>query len=240
MKMKLMIHVCLLYIFQYSGFAQPVLKNPGIPASETFVIHEYLDAETGYITSTINISLKEKNNIKYYSVVINEGGLYRNEINIRYSDLTTISEKRIDLKGNNVVQYYTKTGDTVHFYNKEKDYEKMDITDETNIYSPLAYFISFRGFPFKNGNHVAFKTYMYVYGGVLTMNLEQVGVKTVTVKAGTYKCNVLQLSVGGWQSWFAPDKYYLYYSVDPPYQFVKYDEKVDGKWMSDELISYSK
>ena len=112
-------------------------------------------------------------------------------------------------------------------------------TDETNIYSPLAYFISFRGFPFKTGERVSFKTYMYVYGGVLTMNLEQVDVKTVTVKAGTYKCNILELSVGSWQSLFAPDKYYLYFSVDPPYRFVKYEEKVDGKWMSDELVSYS-
>ena len=237
--MKLKNLVFLIYIFEFSGFTQPVMKNPGIPDSESYIIHEYLDAKTGYITSNINISLKEMNNIKYYAVDINEGGLYRNEINIKYSDLTTISEKRIDLKDNRVVQYFIKTGDTIHFYNEEKNLDKIYITDETNIYSPLAYFISFRGFPFETGNRVSFKTYMYIYGDVLTMNLEQVDIKTVTVKAGTYKCNILELSVGGWQSLFARDKYYFYFSINPPYRFVKYEEKVDGKWMSDEVVSYS-
>ena len=237
--MKLINWVFLIYIFETSALAQPVMKNPGLPESESFGIHEYLDEETGYINSNISISLKEKNNQKYYEVIVNEGGLFRNEITINYADLTTISEKRIDLESNKVVQYFIKTGDKVQFYNEEKNIDKVYHTNETNIYSPLAYFISFRGFPFKTGSHVSFKTYMYVYGGVLTMNLEQVGVKTVTVKSGTYKCNVLELSVGGWQSVFAPDKYYLYFIVNPPYHFVKYKYKVDGNWMSDELVSYS-
>lgn len=229
----------LIYIFELSGICQSVMKNPGIPSSESYVIHEYLDSKTGYITSKINISLQEQNNVKYYSVVVNEGDLYRNEITINYSDLTTLSEKRMDLKQNKVVQSFVKAGNQVHFYNAEKNLDKTITTDETNIYSPLAYFISFRGFPFKTGNQVSFKTYMYVYGGELTMNLKQVDIKTVTVKAGTFRCNVLELSVGGWQSWFAPDKYYLYFSVDPPYRFVKYDEMVEGKWVPDELVHYS-
>ena len=236
---KLKILVFLFFIFEFTGFSQPVMKNPGIPKSESYVIKEYLSAETGYVTSNININLNEKNNIKYYTIVINEGGLFRNEININYSDLTTISEKRIDLKNNKVVQYFIKTNDTIHFYNKEKNIDKIYKTDETNIYSPLAYFVSFRGFPFKAGKQVSFKTYMYVYGGELTMNLEQVDTKTVTNKTGTYNCNILELSVGGWQSIFAPDKYYFYFSTDPPYRLIKYEEKINGKWISDELISYS-
>ena len=237
--MKLKILVFLIYIFEFSGFTQPVMKNPGLPESESYVIHEFFDVTTGYIISKINVSLKEKDNIKYYEVVIDEGGLFRNEIDIRYPDLTTISEKRIDLKNNKVIQSFTKTGNTIHFYDEKKDIDKIYTTNETNIYSPLAFIISFRGFPFKTGNDVSFQAYMYAYGGALTMNLEQVDVKTVTVKAGTYKCNVLELSVGGWQSLFAPDKYYLYYSADPPYQFVKYEEKINGEWMADELVSYS-
>lgn len=237
--MKLKILVFLFYIFEFSGFTQPVMKNPGLPDRESFVIHEFLDAETGYITSKINLRLEEKDNMKYYAIVIDEGGLYRNEINIRYSDLTTISEKSVDLKDNRLVKYFMKTDDTVHFYYAEKGIDKIYKTDETNIYSPLAYIISFSGFPFKTGNRVSFKTYMYMYGGVLNMNLEQTGVKTVTVKAGTFKCNVLELSVGGWQSLFSSEKYYFYFSVDPPHLFIKFEENVDGKWMPDELVSYS-
>lgn len=238
--MKLMFLAFSIFIVEFSGVTQPVMKNPGLPDNESYVIHEFLDAETGYVTSKINISLKEKDHEKYYEVDMDEGGLYRNVIEMKYSDLTTLSEKRIDLKDNRVVQCFSKTGNTVHFYNEEKDIDKVYKTDETNIYSPLAYLVSFRGFPFKIGNRVSFKTYMYVYGGMLTMNLKEVAIRTVTVKAGTFKCNVLEFSVGGWQSWFAPDKYYLYFSVDPPYRFVKFEEEIDGKWMPDELVSYTK
>ncbi len=233
--MKIPFFILLLYFPGCLVLSQPVFKNPGFPDHESYVLHEYLDAKVGYITSKINISLKVKNNMKYYSIVVDEGGLFRNEIDVRYSDLTTISEQRVDLKTNSVVQYFTKTGDSVRFFNEEKNVDKNIFTHETNIYSPLAYFLSFRGFPFNTGNSVSFKTYMYAYGGVLTMNLKQVTGKTVTVKAGTFDCNVLELSVGGWQSMFAPDKYYFYFSVDPPYRFIKYEEKVDGIWKGDEL-----
>ncbi len=230
----------LLYLSCRAALSQPVFKNPGLRDHESFVINEYLDEKTGYITSKIDINLEEQDGMKYYLITVNEGGLYRNEIKIRYSDLTTISEKRFDLKTNAVDQYFLKTGDTIHFYNKEKDIDKIFVTREQNIYSPLAYYFSFRGYPFNSGRSVSFKTYMYAYGGVLTMNLKKAGEKTVTVSAGRFDCNVLELSVGGWQSVFAPDSYYFYFSVDPPYRFIKYEEKVDGAWKGDELVSYSK
>ena len=234
--MKLKLVLLLLCLPTLSTTTTPVLRNPGLPVREAFVIHEYLDAKTGYVTSTIHIELKGDNDSKYYAIVVDEGGLYRNEINVNYADLTTISEKRIDLKDNKVVQSFEKKGDQVHFFNAEKSLDKTYTTNETNIYSPLAYLVAFRGFPFKEGNRVSFKTYMYAYGGVLSMNLEQIGVKTVSVKAGTFTCNVLALSVGGWQSLFAPEKYYFYYSVDYPYPFVKFEDMEDGKLMADELV----
>jgi len=218
--------------------AQPVFSNPGIPTRESFSIHEYLDEETGYITSKINISADNEEHPQFYLIHVNEGGLYTNEIKIRYNDLTTVSEKRTNLKTNSVTQYYVKSGDSVHFYVETKNLHRDIETDETNIYSPLAYFFSFRGFPFGTGKTVSFQTYMYQYDNLLTMNLKNTGIATVTVKAGTYKCYNLELSVGGWQSFFAPDKYYFYYTVSPPHLFIKYEEEVDGTWRADELTSY--
>ena len=218
--------------------AQPVFHNPGIPENESFTIHEYLNDETGYIFSQIQVTVDNKEHPAYYIIHANEGGLFTNDIKIRYDDLTTVSEKRTDLKTNSVTQYYVKSGDSVHFYVETKNLHRDIETDETNLYSPLAYFFTFRGFPFGTGKTVSFQTYMYQYGNVLTMNLKNTGVRTVTVKAGTYKCYVLELSVGGWQSFFAPDKYYFYFTVSPPHQFIKYEEKVDGTWRADELTSY--
>lgn len=237
--MKPILFFTLFFSITVYSFPQPVFKNPGIPDNESFTIHEYLDTNTGYITSRVNVSLVQQDNKKYYLIRVNEGDLFINEIKVNYSDLTTISEKRFDVKTKKAIQYFIRTNDSVRFYNKEKDVYKYIRTDETNIYSPLAYYFSFRGFPFGIGNSVSFKTYMYAYGGVLTMKLKNVAIKKVTVKTDTYDCYVLELSVGGWQSVFAPDKYYFYFSVKPPHIFVQYEEKVDGKWRADEITSYS-
>jgi hypothetical protein len=220
--------------------AQPVFRNPGLPDSESFEIYELVDPTIGRVITKINVTTNGQNHSKFYAVDVNEGGLFANEIEIRYDDLTTISEKRTDLGTGKIIQSYKKTGDTVHFYNAEKGINKIFITSESNIYSPLAYYFSFRGFPFEVGKSVSFKSYMYQYGGVLTMNLSNTSKQTVTVKAGTFECYVLELSVGGWQSLFTSDKYYLYFTVADPHIFVKYEEKINGSWIADELMRYGK
>jgi hypothetical protein len=59
------------------------------------------------------------------------------------------------------------------------------------------------------------------------------------VVAGEFTCYKLEISVGGWQSVFARDKFYLYVNADPPHHFVRYDEPGDnGTWHSNELIRY--
>ena len=81
---------------------------------------------------------------------------------------------------------------------------------------------------------------MYEYGNALNMKVENVLKTRITVKAGTFECYQLKLSVTGWQSIFARDKYYFYFRVEKPHHFVKYEEKGDdGKWYTNELISIS-
>jgi hypothetical protein len=234
--------VLLLFMFfiEFNILSQPVFKNPGLPQSESYEINEHFDNKVGYITTKINIDLVEKNNSKYYTIHVNEGNLFTNNIEVNYSDLTTISEKRTNLMTNQLEQYFIKTDNNVQFYSSEKKVKKNFQTNETNIYSPLAFFISCRGFPFEIGKSVTFKSYMYEYGDVLTMKLTNTAKETVKVKAGTYECYVLELAVGGWQSFFAPDKYYLYFNVASPHNFIQYKEKLDGIWYADELTKYSK
>jgi hypothetical protein len=233
--------VFLLFILiSYTGNAQPVMKNPGLPARESFAIHELVDPSLGYATTHVNVSLLGQGQEKYYAIQVREGNYFQNDIRVRYDDLTTLSETRTDLRTNKIIQSYKRTGNRIRFVDNTKQVDKIYNTDETNIYSPLAYFFSFRGYPFKTGGSVSFKTYMYEYDGVLTMNLELSGRRTVTVKAGTYDCYILELSVGGWQSLFASDTYYLYFTVANPHIFVKYEEKIDDKWCADELVQYEK
>jgi hypothetical protein len=238
--MKYTIQLFTLFFIEFNLFAQPVFKNPGLPDSESYEINEHLDSKVGFIATKINIELKERDHSKYYVITVNEGNLFRNVIEVNYSDLTTISEKRTDLHTNTVIQYFIKDNDKIQFCNSEKNVKKNIQTSETNIYSPLAFFVSFRGFPFEIGKSVTFKSYMYEYGDVLTMKIINTAKETVTIKAGTFECYVLELSVGGWQSFFAPDKYYLYFATAYPHIFVQYKEKVDGIWYTDQLTNYTK
>jgi hypothetical protein len=234
------ISFCFLIIYPFIIAAQPVFKNPGIPASESFEILDFINKEVGFVTTKIEITLKERNHLKYYFISVNEGNIFSDEIEVNYDDLTTISEKRVDLKTKNIVEYYTKAGNIVHFLNNEKHINKNFQVSDKNIYSRYAYFFSFRGFPFEASNSVTFKSYMYEYGDALTMKVTNVGEKNVTVKAGTFNCYKLELSLAGWQSIFASDKFYLYFKVEPPHNFIKYEENDGGVWVANELLKINK
>ena len=234
------VHFCIFLVLQITlvSATDPVFKNPGIPSEESFEIKDYIDNKIGFIVAKVNITLIEKNSTKYYHVTVNEGNIFLNEIEINYNDLTTLSEKRTDLRNNTVVELFKDLGNNkVLFTNKEKKINKVFKTVDKNIYSRYAYFFSLRGFPFAIGNVVSFKTYMFEYGDALNMRVTNISKTKVVVKTGTYDCYKLELSIAGWQSIFASDKYYLYFDVVSPHQFIKYEEKEDdGSWNANELI----
>jgi len=236
--MKVLIFYVLFYFVSISIQAQTAFKNPGMPSSETFEISDYIDNTIGYVTAKISYSLKENNGKKIYHIFVTEGNVFSNEIDVNYSDLTTISEKRVSLKTNAMLEYFSNNGaNSIHLYNKEKGLDKNYSTKDKNIYSRYAYFFAFSGFPFETGKSVTFKSYMFEYGDALTMKVVSLGRQKVTVKAGTYDCYKLELSIASWQSFFASDKYVLYYAVASPHHFVKYEEtESNGKLNANELL----
>jgi hypothetical protein len=217
---------------------QPVFRNPGIPATESFEITDFIDNTIGFVTSRIDISLQERNGQKYYHIHVAEGDLYLNDIDVKYDDLTTITEKRINKKNNSIEELYENLGNgKIHFFNKEKGIDKVFENSDQNIYSRYAYFISFRGFPFEKSESVRFSTYMFEYGDALSMKVTVLSKEKVVVKAGIFECYKLELAVAGWISLIAPFKSYLYFTVDGTHRFIKYQEKSDnGGWNNDELI----
>ena len=237
-KQKGMLAIIFLILLQYKNIdAQPVFKNPGISAFESFEMYDHIDTVDKYVVAKASITLKERNGLKYYYIIVNEGSFYTNEIEVNFNDLTTISEKRTDLTDNSVEEYFTHYNNLVHFYNKINHIKKNVQTSEKNIYSRYAYFLSFRGFPFESEKSVSFKSYMYEYGDALTMKVTNLGKQTVLVKAGNFECYKLELAVGSWQSFFASDKVYLYFTMAKPHYFVKYEEKDEkGHWNTNELI----
>jgi hypothetical protein len=221
-----------------SSFGQkPVFKNPGLTPKKHFTITDHI-GKGQFVNADFDISLTEESGKKYYKVVIKEGNVYRNEIVMNFDDLTSVSEKRIDLKDNNLLENYIYKGNNeVYYFDRRKSIDKTFNPDDNNIYSRYAYFVSFQGFPFAIGNTVYFKTYMYEYGDALTMKLSCIEKLKVQVKAGSFDCYKLELKVAGWQAAFAPERYWLYFSKDAPHQFVRYEEEMkDGSWVTNELV----
>jgi hypothetical protein len=236
--MKLILFYLALFLSSVLAIGQPVFKNPGIPATESFEITDFIDNTIGFVTSKIDISLLERNGQKYYHIHVAEGNLFLNDIDVNYDDLTTISEKRINKKDNSIEELYENLGNgKIHFFNKEKGIDKIFENSDQNIYSRYAYFISFRGFPFEKSESVRFSTYMFEYGDALSMKVTVLSKEKVAVKAGIFVCYKLELAVAGWISLVAPFKSYLYFTVDGTHRFIKYQEKADnGGWNNDELI----
>jgi hypothetical protein len=235
--MRLLFYFYILLLIPSLALGQTVLKNPGISGPESYEINDHIDNNIGFVKAKIYISIKERNGHKYYFIRAEEGNIYLNEIELNYNDLTTISEKRTNLKTNTVEEYYSNPGNgIIHFFNREKKIDKYFFNKDKNIYSRYAYFFSFRGFPFSLGKSVTFSTYVNEYGDVLTMKLKDVSRESVKVKAGVFDCYKLELSIGGWQSIFSSEKYYIYYSVSGSHPFIKYEQKDGGKWYTNELI----
>jgi hypothetical protein len=218
----------------------PVLKNPGIPKYEELVVRDYLNKDIGFVTAHIKIQLKNSKAGKYYAIEVKEGNEYKNLIKLNYSNLSTIIEERYNVRKNKLIEkYYRPSKNKVYFYNRDKSIDNVFDQNDLNIYSRYAYFMSLRGFPFEKEDEVRFKSYMNEYGNALTMRTIYKGKEKIKVPAGVFECYKLEMSVAGWQSNFAKDKYYLYFTVAKPHYFVKFDQKADtGQWLSNELISY--
>jgi hypothetical protein len=231
--------IATLFLFFTPGIrAETALKNPGIPESASIELSDRIDQPTGYVVAKVTISVHQENDQKLYLIHVTEGDLFSSRIKLDYDHLTTISEHRYDDKTGQLIESYLNNGDgIVHFFNKDKGIDKQFVNREKNIYSRYAYFLSFEGFPFEVGKSVTFTSYVSEYGDALPMKLSCVGKELVAVQAGTFDCYKLELSVAGWQSFFASDKYYLYYAVENPHQFIKYEEKdKNGEWYANELI----
>ena len=220
-----------------TGIDKPVFSNPGVK-DESFVITDFIDVKQDYVLANVSIQLKESAGRKTYQIKVTEGDYYLNEITLNFSDLTTIYEQRTDLTTNLVIEYFSNLGKhKYHLFQRDKNIDKVITAASENVYSRYAYFVSFRGFPFKMQSSVEFTSFMFEYGDLLPMKLKYLETVNVKVKGGSFPCYKMELSVAGWQSVFAGDKYYLYFGVSGSHPFIKYEEgNKKGGWNTNELV----
>lgn len=219
---------------------RPVLKNPGIPAKEKMTAWDYINKKEGFVKADINIELRTVKGKKYYYIESVEGKYFRNCMTLNYETLAPVEEKRYDNRTGKLIEALKIDKDKLHFYHAAKGIDMYVDNPDQNTYSRYSYFFSLRGFPFETAKEVRFISYMFEYGNALELRATNLGKVKVKAKIGEMECWKLEVAVSGWQAPFAPDKYYLYFTVKAPYYFVKFDQKVeDGQWLSNELMSYT-
>lgn len=237
---KIVLAFCTLVLISTACADQPVFKNPGLPEKIKMTAWDYVNKKEGFVKADISATVREVSGKKYFYIESTEGKYFKNCMTLNYETLTPVEEQRFDLRAGKLIESIKITDNTVHFFHAGKNIDMNVNTNERNIYSRYSYFFSMCGFPFETAKEVHYLSYMFEYGNALELRATNLGKVRIKVKAGTFDCYKLEVAVGGWQAPFAPDKYFLYFTVAQPHYFVKFDQKVeDGKWLSNELMSYN-
>jgi hypothetical protein len=232
--------VVVLLFFASVWADQPVFKNPGIPAKERMTAWDYINKQEGFVKADISVDLRTVKGKKYYYIESIEGKYFKNCITLNYETLAPVEEQRFDNRTGKLLESLKVEKNKLRFYHAGKGIDMTVNNPDPNTYSRYSYFFSMRGFPFDTAKEVRFLSYMFEYGNALELRATNLGKVMVKSKAGTFECWKLEVAVSGWQAPFAPDKYYLYFTVKKPHYFVKFDQKVeDGQWLSNELMSYT-
>lgn len=217
---------------------KPALSNNNFPGQIEYLIKDYINKDVGFVTANINARTVTgtNDNKKYYQMESQEGKYFRNVAILNHDDFTTVEEKRYDVNGKIIESYIRHPDGKINFFHKDKKIN-LNSTAGNNVYSRYAFLFSLSGFPFEKKDKVVMDVYMFEYGNSLYLRAAYKGKETIKVPAGEFLCYKLELAVDGVQGLFAPDKYYLYYTVAAPHHFVRFDQKVDtGQWLSNELI----
>ncbi|GBR76869.1 protein DUF3108 [Candidatus Termititenax persephonae] len=235
--MRKIILLTLLTVLGLSG--EPALKNNGFPEQITFFIKDYINKDAGFVTASISMHTVVRDGQKYYQLESIEGKYFHNTALLNQADFTTIEEKRYAENGELIEFFAAQPDGTINFFHRDK---KINLTTKNlgNVYSRYAFLVSLSGFPFEQKDKVVMNVYMFEYGNALPLRAVYQGKEKIKVPAGEFECYKLELAVDGLLGLFAPDKYYLYYTVAAPHHFVRFYQKVDdGSWLANELLGVS-
>jgi hypothetical protein len=220
----------------------PPLNNNGYPERIQYVVKDYINKDVGFVTANILVRAVTAQGQKYFRVESIEGNYFRNSVTMDYADFQTVAEERWDILGGgaHLLESFRRLPDgKINFFHWAKNIN-LTAKNPGNVYSRYAFLVSLSGFPFEQKDKIVMNVYMFEYGNVLPLRAVYQGKETVQSPAGEFECYKLELAVDGVLGFFAPDKYYLYYTVAAPHHFVRFYQKVDdGSWLANELIKVS-
>lgn len=214
-----------------------VLSDPGVPNGEQIVWRVTRDGRKT-TPSIITWKTENRNGRPVYEVTTNAGErkqaryiIDRADMRLLEAEVSRNNEKgkfKVTVTVENDCQYLTCIEGS-----KKPKRKKIDCSPDG--YDGMILPFSLRGFPFEKQKKVKLKITPPFKPGVSFWAWRMwksyahlVGIEKVTVPAGTFDCYKLEVGASGGLIKRVTSRYYFWFAKEPPYQFVKYQDK-DGK-----------
>ncbi len=225
----------LIAVLLESEASASVLSDPDVPDGEQIVWRVTReDREPRFSITTWHI--QDKDGRQVYEITIDSGEIKQAKYIIGKSDLRLISAHvlRTNYRGKSEVTIEVK-GERQHLiYSLNDKRGGKNIEQGENSYNGMILPFSLRGFPFGKEKKVKlkitppFKPWMPIWAWKMWKSYVKLkGVEKVTVPAGTFDCYKLEVAASSMFIRPFTSKYYLWFTKEPPHQFVKYQDK-DG------------
>lgn len=227
-----------------------VLKDPGIPDGEQ-IIWRVTEAGEARGPSIITWRTGDIDGKPVYEITMDGGERKQARYIIRRADMRLIEAQ---------VSRNTEEGRSTVSITLEDDCQYLVCTEESEKtkkkkidcsldgYDGTVLPFSLRGFPFETQKDVKLKITPPFRPGIpfwawrmWKSKVQFLGTEVVTVPAGTFDCYKLRLEASGGLIKRLTSAYYFWFTKEPPYQFVKYQDE-DGKAVTElmEIRSNSK
>ena len=222
------------------GALGSVFSDPDIPDGQQIVWRVTKDGKKNS-PSIITWRVKYRGGEQVYEITKDSIRRKNSKFVLSKSDMRLIEAevRRDTADGRSRVNIRVEDDHQYLIYLEEKDSKRKSkdkrIDHELDGYNGLILPYCLRGFPFEKQKEVKFRLTPPFRPGIpfwawkmWKSYAKPLGTETITVPAGTFECYKLEVGASGGLIKRITSKYYFWFAVEPPHQFVKYQDK-DGK-----------
>jgi len=210
-----------------------VFSDPCIPDGEQ-IVWRSIRPNRGPMLSTVTWHIKARDGNPVYEITTDSGDRKQGKYIVGKSDLrlvwVNVVEQTEEGESEVTIQAIGDHQYLVHdFKNKRKEEKRETYPDG---YNGICLVFSLRGFPFGKQQEVNLRLTPAFYPGIPLWAWRMwksyarfLGEEKVTVPAGTFDCYKLEVAASGGIIKRFTSKYYFWYTKEPPYRFVKFQDK---------------
>lgn len=212
-----------------------IFNDPNVPHGEQFIWRGILPDQDP-IVSVVTWRVSSGEGRPMYEITSDSGERKQAKYIIDKSDLRLIHAHVVEQtrEGKFEMTITVRSGRQYMVSEFKNKVSKKDIEHPSDGYNGITLPFYLRGFPFGKQKEVEPQITVPVLPGkplwVWSMwgsKVKFIGEEKVTVPAGTFNCYKLEVSAGNWVIKRVTSKYYFWFMKEPPYRFVRFQDK-DG------------